>query len=57
MTTTAPAAVTVHPVPGGVELRAVADGALVTLRLDAPAGMTLADDITIVCERAARRAA
>ena len=46
------AIVTVERTAAGVELHATAqDGQCVTLRLDAEAGMTLADDITIACER------
>ena len=46
------AIVTVERTTAGVELRAMAqDGQCVTLRLDAEAGLTLADEITIACER------
>lgn len=49
-----PALVTVHPAPGGVELHALdEDGREVVLAMGALDGLTLADDITIVCERPA----
>ena len=50
MTDTA-AIITVQPTPEGVELHAVAAGQRVVLRLDSPAGLTLADEITMACER------
>ncbi len=48
------AVVTVKPAPGGVELHAVADGQRVVLALDAAAGLSLADEITIVLDGSRR---
>ena len=48
--TATPAALTVEPAPGGVVLRAVADGRDVTLWLQRPDALTLADEITMLCE-------
>lgn len=48
----AAATVTVQPVAGGVEIHAVADdGQTVVLRLAADEALTLADDVTMACER------
>ncbi len=51
MASEAAAIVRVVPVPGGVELRAVAeDGQQVVLRLAAEQALTLADEVTLACE-------
>ena len=44
--------VAVHKRPsGGVELHAIADGEGFVLTLDDAAGLALADDLTVACER------
>jgi hypothetical protein len=51
----APAVVTVEPAPGGVALHAVADdGRDVVLWLDAQDALTVADELTVLCERQSR---
>lgn len=51
MSTRSHAVVTVHAVADGVELRATADGHQVVVALIAADGLTLADQITVACER------
>ena len=48
--TSTPAALTVEPAPGGIVLRAVADGRDVSLWLQRAEALTLADEITVLCE-------